>query len=656
MGIEIKITPEMKAQFAAETLMHLELLEQMLLKLEAKSFDADTLNAAFRAVHSIKGNSDYIGVKEINALANALEDLMDDIRRQDLALTDDVVPVLFEGLDALKDMNRRITREPYQEKNIDWLIKKIKQLKNDLPSMPQELKVTRAGVDVAAVFTKTSRQHINYLTRQAGRVLAGENSTGIYDNVKRILRTFFISANYAGFSAIAEQLNLFEQKIADRKTLGKQLAGDLLKQIQAIDALILEKSNAHAVQEKSQPLEQALLTDMLDRDYRLPAQRIDELMRQVSELVIAVSALNHAAAGISDSPIPADKIINLNRAVDEVSRTARSVHVTTQTLRLVRLDSLFDRLPRIVRDLSVKFGKKIELDVIGSETEIDRKVIEHLVDPMIHLIRNAADHGIESLEERAAKNKPDCGTITVKAVQEGNRVVIDIVDDGQGIEPDAIKAAALKREPERLEELETMAPGALLNLIFTPGFTTADASSTISGRGVGLDIVKSNLKAVGGNVTLDSEKGRATRFRLHVPVSMASVEVLLVEAGSETYALPLACIVETMTISPEAVHLVNSAETIPYKEDLIAVAPLQTVLDETDKQSFRANPGNLKCPMIVIAFGGRLKGIIVERILRRESIVVKPLERHFSGIDEFSGAALMGDGSIVLLLDPHGLM
>ena len=657
MGFEIKITPEMKAGFAAEMAEHLDVFEQMLLKLESGPFDPDAVNAAFRAVHSIKGNSDYVGVHDINELSNALEDLMDALRKQEVSFTDDTMPVLFECLDALRDINQRITSENYEEKDIEWLLKKIKRVKSDLPALSKGMTSTKLTIDVIAVFTKTSAQHIQYLSQQAENIIAGHSSKKVRENVLRILRTFFISANYAGFSSAAETLKTIEGKIIPSKTFDKRLAADLLEQLTVVETLIREANRINSDVESMQNLAKAVSADMIGRDMRLSPGLADELMSQSLELIIAVSGLNYAIDLITaGSSLSSEHAEEVNRAVSTVNRVSKRIHSAAQTIRLVRMDFLFSRLPRIVRDLSLKFGKEIEISIIGAETEIDRKIIEKLVDPMIHLIRNAVDHGIETPEERAQQGKPNCGTITVKTVQEGNMVVVDIIDDGRGIDPEEIKMVAMKGKTCELDTLKQMTSEELLNLIFTPGFTTADAKSIVSGRGVGLDIVNSNLRAVGGNVTLFSEKGKATRFRLLVPVSMSAVEVLLVEADEETYAVPLSCIVETLNIAPKDVHVVNNTETISYKEELIAVAHLRTMLEVSKHGKFRSNPLDLTYPMVVIAFGGSMKGIIVDRILRKESILVKPLERHFSGIDEFSGAALMGDGSIVLVLNPHGLV
>ena len=473
----------------------------------------------------------------------------------------------------------------------------------------------------------------------------------------RILRTFFISANYAGFSSVSETLKTIEDKVASSKTFGKRLADDLLKKLQTVDALIREAAIIGAGIESPKGLAKTVSDDLAGRDMRLSPRRADDLMSQASELIIAVSGLNYAVDRIAaEKTLNSEHIEGLNRAVNSVNRASNRIHAVAQTIRLVRLESLFSRLPRIVRDLSLKSGKEIEISIIGAETEIDRKIIEKLVDPMIHLIRNAVDHGIETPQEREQQGKPNTGSITVKALQEGNMAVIDIIDDGRGIAPEEIKAAAIKSTTTDQNLLEKMTPEELMNLLFKPGFTTVRSQSDVSGRGVGLDIVNSNLKAIGGNVTLFSEKGKATRFRLQVPVSMAAVEVLLVKAGEETYAVPLSCIVETLNISPGDIKVVNNTETIGYKEDLIAVAHLNAMLAMSDNAKFRSTPLNMKHPMVVITFGGSLKGIIVDQILRKESIIIKPLERHFAGIDEFSGAALMGDGAIVIVLNPHGLI
>jgi len=654
--IEIKITPEMKARFAAETAEHLDAFEQMMLKLESESFDQDAVNTAFRAVHSIKGNSDYIGVKDINDLSNALEDLLDAVRKKEVGVTRETIPVLLEGLDALRAMNRHITCEDYQETDIAGLLKKIHGLKGTLSPLAPEPETARHSVDVVKIFSITSTQHIQYLTQQANNALDGHSSKKARDNILRILRTFFISANYAGIDSVAETLKEFEKKVSAAKTFGKRLAADLVEQLDKVEILIRESNDRSSPSDSTGEMSEAVSAEIIEMDMRLSPQRADELMNRVTELSIAVSGLNYSTERITAAHVSIEQVESLNRAVKAVNRAATSTHAATQAIRLVRMDTLFDRLPRIVRDLSLKFGKKIDISMIGGKTEIDRKVIEKLVDPMIHLIRNAVDHGIEVPEERSRLKKPETGTITVKAFQENNQVVVDVIDDGSGIDIEDVKTAARKSGLANAGKQDQMTPQETLNLIFKPGFTTAEVRSTVSGRGVGLDIVSSNLRAVGGNVTLFSEKGKATRFRLQVPVSLSAVEVLLVEADGEPYAIPLACIVETVNISPNDIQVVNKAEMISHKEELIAAAYLTWMLDMSKDVKIRSTVGNATLQMVVITFGGSLKGIIVDRILRQEGIIIKPLAKNLAGIDEFSGAALMGDGNIVLVLDPQGMV
>lgn len=646
----------MKARFAAETAEHLDAFEQMMLKLESESFDQDAVNTAFRAVHSIKGNSDYIGVKDINDLSNALEDLLDAVRKKEVGVTRETIPVLLEGLDALRAMNRHITREDYQETDIAGLLKKIHGLKGTLSPLAPEPETARHSVDVVKIFSITSTQHIQYLTQQANNALDGHSSKKARDNILRILRTFFISANYAGIDSVAETLKEFEKKVSAAKTFGKRLAADLVEQLDKVEILIRESNDRSSPSDSTGEMSEAVSAEIIEMDMRLSPQRADELMNRVTELSIAVSGLNYSTERITAAHVSIEQVESLNRAVKAVNRAATSTHAATQAIRLVRMDTLFDRLPRIVRDLSLKFGKKIDISMIGGKTEIDRKVIEKLVDPMIHLIRNAVDHGIEVPEERSRLKKPETGTITVKAFQENNQVVVDVIDDGSGIDIEDVKTAARKSGLANAGKQDQMTPQETLNLIFKPGFTTAEVRSTVSGRGVGLDIVSSNLRAVGGNVTLFSEKGKATRFRLQVPVSLSAVEVLLVEADGEPYAIPLACIVETVNISPNDIQVVNKAEMISHKEELIAAAYLTWMLDMSKDVKIRSTVGNATLQMVVITFGGSLKGVIVDRILRQEGIIIKPLAKNLAGIDEFSGAALMGDGNIVLVLDPQGMV
>ncbi|RLB84725.1 MAG: hypothetical protein DRH24_04195 [Deltaproteobacteria bacterium] len=656
MAIEIKITPEMKAKFAAETAEHLDLFEEMLLKLESGPFDQDCVNKAFRAVHSIKGNSDYIGVKDINDLANALEDLLDAIRKQDIEMTPETIPVLLDGLDTLRAMNLQITREDYQQTDISRLLHKIDDIKIALPARSLQPEPIKRNVDVMGIFTKTSAQHIEYLNQQAKVALSGSRSKKIRDNVLRILRTFFISANYAGVDAVSEKLKKFESKVRESKTFGKRLAGILVKELDTIAETVRGLQKENAAPDSAHQMTEAVTAELSTMDMRLPPHRADELMSHVTELLIAVSGLNYSTDRITAGHVSTEQVEALQRTVKAVNRAATRTHLTTQAIRLVRMDTLFGRLPRIVRDLSAKSGKKIDISMMGGKTEIDRKVIEKLVDPLIHLIRNAVDHGIELPDDRERKSKPASGAITVKAFQESNQVVVDVIDDGKGIDIEKIKAEAQKGDFVDTGVLDEMKPDEVLNLVFKPGFTTADTTSSVSGRGVGLDIVSNNLKAVGGNVTLSSEKGRATRFRLQVPMSLAAVEVLLVEAEGEPYAIPIACIVETMNISPKNIQVINNAEMITHKDDLITAAYLTAMLDLSPKKQIRMATSTDALQMVVISFGGRLKGLVVDRLLKQESIIIKPLAKNLSSIDEFSGAALMGDGSIVLVLDPQALV
>jgi len=298
----------------------------------------------------------------------------------------------------------------------------------------------------------------------------------------------------------------------------------------------------------------------------------------------------------------------------------------------------------------------VELSLLGGETEIDNKVIEHLAMPLIHLIRNAVDHGIELPAERLRKGKAEAGSIIVKAHQEGNYVIIDVVDDGRGLDMGEIKREALRREIITEKALESMTDEEIMNLTFTPGYSTAAEATPVSGRGVGLDIVRSNVNFMGGNAAISSEPGIATRVRLQVPFTMAMTDVLLTEVSGEKYAFPFASVLESIKVERGKIQTLNKREVIPYYGTVLSLRYLGEILGIAKSRKLRVKASDEQLGVVVITFGGQICGIVVDHVIRRESILARPLEEQFSSIEEFSGASILGDGSIVLVLDPVGIL
>lgn len=396
----------------------------------------------------------------------------------------------------------------------------------------------------------------------------------------------------------------------------------------------------------------ASVAETFDRELRVAPERVDGFINRIAELAIAKNTLIEMVDHL-DAPGGAAAVRSgLKLAAAGIDRIAAELSGDVMRLRLVRMRLLFERLPRIIRDLSHDSGKSVRLITKGEAVEIDRKVIEQVADPVVHIIRNAMDHGIETPERRRRAGKPETGTIRVSARQDGPRVVIEVRDDGAGIDPEAVRTAAARKELVAPAELDRMSPAECLDLVFLPGMSTAASASRTSGRGVGLDVVRSNLRLIGGNVTVASTPGDGCAIRLAVPLTVAITDALLAEADGTVYALPISSVMRTLRVRRDAIRTLNGRERIAPDGSPLMLAPLADILNRRPVRSLRRGDPSGEVPIIVIRMGRRQLGLAVERIIRWEGILTRPLGPFFRGIQIISGASLLGDGRIVLVVDP----
>jgi two-component system, chemotaxis family, sensor kinase CheA len=324
-------------------------------------------------------------------------------------------------------------------------------------------------------------------------------------------------------------------------------------------------------------------------------------------------------------------------------------------IRMVPVKTIFSKFPRMLRDLAKASGKKIDLQLVGEDTEIDKSIIEELGDPMIHLIRNSADHGIESPEARVRSGKPEMGTVVLRARHEGDSVIVEIEDDGKGIDPDVIRAKALERGILTPERAEQMSPEEIINLIWLPGFSTAATITDISGRGVGMDVVRSNVRKLNGSVDVRSTVGKGSLFTLKLPLTLAIIDALLMRVRGQVFALPGTAVEETLLVPPEALSFLTRRRAINLRGEVLGVSRLRELLQfEVEGPSAEGTPAEL--PVVVISTGGRRMGLIVDSFMRRQEMVIKPLAPYLASLPGISGASIMGDGGVVLILDPAELM
>ena len=380
---------------------------------------------------------------------------------------------------------------------------------------------------------------------------------------------------------------------------------------------------------------------------RVDIEKLDDLMNLVSELIIAKNGL----VSMSDTESKSTRDGNFNEQIEYLERITTSLHQSVMKVRMVPIESVVNRFPRMIRDLSKKLGKKMELFMTGEDTELDRTVIDEIGDPLMHLLRNAADHGLEQNAERVRLGKPESGSIFLDAYQEGNNVVIEVRDDGAGIDVEKIKQKALAKGTITPEQAEAMTDKELIDLLFRPSFSTAEVISDVSGRGVGLDVVKTKIETLGGSIETKTALGEGSNFIIRLPLTLAIIQALMVELGSEKYAIPLNSIETIEDVPLSDVKYVQNKEVINLRGSVVPLIHLDQVLDVEPKEE---KPESLT--VVIVKKGDRLAGLIVDNLIGQLEIVIKSIGKYINNSKLISGATILGDGEIALILDVNVLV
>ncbi|RXF73626.1 chemotaxis protein CheA, partial [Desulfovibrio sp. DS-1] len=382
---------------------------------------------------------------------------------------------------------------------------------------------------------------------------------------------------------------------------------------------------------------------------RVDHEKLDHLMNLIGELIINRNRYTMLARRLEDDTnvVIAEVAQDLSETTYAMARISDDLQDTIMKVRMVPVSSVFSRFPRLVRDLSRKSGKEVDLILEGEETELDKSVVEVIGDPLVHLIRNAVDHGVESEDERVAKGKKAKGKVTLRAYHKGNSVAIEIEDDGKGIDPEKMREVAVRKGIITPDEAKAMDDREAMELIFAPGFSSAEKITDISGRGVGMDVVRTNIKNLKGSVSIHSEIGKGTRFTLSLPLTLAIIDALMVNVAGEMYAIPLDAVSETTKIEARRLTDVKGRKAVTLRGEVLGIASLSELLGlpKGDKQDVLS--------VVVIHDNDRRLGLVVDRLLERQEIVIKPLGAYLGDLKGISGATIMGDGSVILILDPH---
>jgi len=668
--------------FIEESKEHLQNLNECLLKMESNPDDLSLINEIFRVAHTLKGMSGTMGFTRMAKLTHDMENVLSLLRSGEIKVQPHHIDVLFECLDALESYTTMVeeTRSEGLEDNaalinkLNMIMEEVgqKEEKTQHPvsviEMPKGAKLTLNEYDVNVINKAADMGNNSFeitIRLNKGCLLKSARAFIIF---KAIEKHGEIIKSEPKVQDIEDEKFDFEFTLvvlsqADADVLSKELYS--IAEVEEVIINLIKAKNENAVNttgpasvdalpgkavpgpdEHSDKLHTAADSQAkkskVGKTVRVDIARLDVLLNLVSELIIQKTRLE-GLEGIERTP-------EYVEALEYLEKITSSLHDSVMKVRMVPVETVFNRFPRMVRDLAKDLGKEVTLTMSGEETELDRTVIDEIGDPLVHLLRNAVDHGIEPAEKRAAAGKPKAGHVALRAYQEGSNVVIEVEDDGGGIDTDTVLKKAIERGIVDRESAATLSKKEIISFLFLPSFSTAEKVTDVSGRGVGLDVVRSKIEAVGGNVEVESEMGKGSKFIIRLPLTLAIIQALLIQVGDEKYAIQLSSIQKISDFDPDAVKMVQKQEVILYRDTIIPILHLDKALNVPKNED---EPGKNK--LVIVKKGDRLTGFVVDKIIGQREIVQKSLGKLLSGVKGVTSATILGDGNVALILDINAL-
>ena len=629
---------EYKQEFIQEAREYLDTMNQNFIKLEGG--DIDAINEIFRVAHTIKGMAGFMGYKKLEDLCHKLESAMGKVRDGELEVTSDLIDVMLKAVDAVEEMLDKIEEEDSDDIDVDDIISALSNFVNKKETHEEEkVQETIEGANIR-VDVYLSKDCVLKSVRAA---LVVETLSEISEVIGTIpheddMDKEDFDGHFAVFLKSADPAKIEE-------AMGRIAEVDRFE-VSPIEAKEERKEEKEERKEEKKGKEEKEEQPRKKKEKKLESIRVnisqlDTIMNLVGELVISKGRLLQIA---TEYDIP-----ELKEAVAIMDKSITSLQDEIMQIRMVRVERVFSKFTRMVRDLARKLGKKVEFIMEGLDTELDRTVLDEISDPLVHLVRNAVDHGIESPEERRAAGKSETGRIRLAAWREKNNIIIELEDDGRGLDVEKIKQKAIERGLITPAEAETMSEDEIKMLIFAPGFSTKDKATEISGRGVGMDVVKTTVERLGGSVRISSKKGEGTRIRIHLPPTVAIVKSLLVKVGNETYAIPISSVVEALYVTDENWKVIHGNPFLIVRGKLVPAFKLRELFNVV-------NGKPEKEVGIIVEKEGEKYALIADMIAEQQEIVIKPLTGHLAKIKGFSGVTILGDGRVVPIIDISSLL
>jgi len=643
-----------KKDFIAEAEEIIEDINDCLLELQG-AFNPDILNSIFRAVHTIKGLSGLFGLKGITDLSHNLESLLDDLRLGKIELDDNTINFIFSNIDILKNLVNQVS----EDKEIDDVSDTVKEIE----SFRRESKTKSKDKDFPIEELGLSPSIL--------KVLSEYEEHRLKSNVREGKELYLVKVVYdlTSFAPKLEALN------SDLKDLGEVIAtlpssSDVPQGSIGFNLLFGSSSGIDAIKSKVTSAEiekifspkkkantttapsvskahQEVSLKSSTNIVRVDIEKLDRILNTVGELVLAKGAVARIGRELAESVGYTPLTLDVHKIAQTLDRKVAELQDHILGLRMVPFSQIFARLAQVVRRHTREVGKEIDLELFGEDTEIDKLLAEEITDPLIHLIRNAIDHGIEPRDKRVAAGKKERGTVTLKAFPRGNNVVITVQDDGAGLNTDNILRKAV--EDKLIPEDQALEPREIVNLIFLPGLSTKEEVSEVSGRGIGMNIVKEKITSFGGFVDVESESGVGTTFVLTMPITLAIIKALITKVSTERFAVPLTSISETCIVESKKIQTIEGREVVEIRNEMLPLLRVARIfmLEDKPKDEFFA---------VIVGFGNRRLGLLVDSLLEQTEIVIKPLGEHLRNIRGLAGAAEIGRHEIVLVLDVETMM
>lgn len=638
---------EYKEMYAVEAAEHLQSMNEALLKLEKDPENSETINVMFRAAHTLKGMSATMGYTNIKELTHEMENLMDMVRKNEIKLDSAAIDILFEGLDTLEKMVEN--PENCSQFDISALIGKLSLLSKTETRVEETGQVKTPGTE-AVYFTRDSAKPDQGKAEDNCTIL--EITVTLHEScVLKSARSTVVMRNLSELGEIIETqppIKEIEDEKFDREFMvvisTKEDAEKIEKNIRGISEIAKVQIKTHEgtqskvkAEEKSCNPDNSKTAIKSVQSVRVSIERLDSLMNLVGELVINKIRLMQLAT-VHKMDVLEETLASLNRLTNELQEEIMAS-------RMVPIEQILNRFPRMIRDLAKKEGKEIQLILEGGDIELDRTVLDEIGDPLVHILRNCVDHGIESPQIRKQAGKNPVGTIKLIARREKNHVVIEATDDGKGMDPQKFRETAVKKGILTQEEVEKLSDNEAINLSFMPGFSTAEKVTEVSGRGVGMDVVRTKIGSMGGLIKLESKVGQGSNIILKLPLTVAIIHSLMVKVGKDVYAVPIANVVRDLAIKKDQIKTIKGEEVILIRGEVLPIVRLHKLFGIDSN-------GSEDLLVVVVERGGSNIGLVVDEVIGQQEVILKNLEnRILKGVKGFSGATILGDGNVALILD-----